>query len=156
MEPFEDPFWDPFWDQIGPRGAKMGPRGPSRASKYRKTAFAKTLKNQWFFKVFANVGFRYFGALDGPLGPILAPLGPIWSQNSSQNESPDGSKSIQDGPSWRTRGTGSACRSYLKSSCFQDGAKMAQDGPEKPKIASWEPSWAFRGCLGRPWTPQKP
>ena len=53
----------------------------------------KTLKNKLFFKVFANVGFRYFGALDGPLGPILAPLGPIWSQNGSQNGSPDGSKS---------------------------------------------------------------
>ena len=53
----------------------------------------KTLKNQLFFEVFANVGFWYFGALDGPLGPILAPLGPIWSQNGSQNGSPDGSKS---------------------------------------------------------------
>ena len=53
----------------------------------------KTLKNQWFFKVFANSGFRYFEALDGPLGPILAPLGPIWSQNASQNGSQNGSKS---------------------------------------------------------------
>ena len=53
----------------------------------------KALKKQLFFRVFANVGFRYFGALDGPLGPILAPLGPIWSQNGSQNGSPDGSKS---------------------------------------------------------------
>jgi len=31
---------------------------------------------------------------------------------------------------------------------------MAQDGPELPKIASWEPSWVFIGCLGRPWTPK--
>jgi hypothetical protein len=53
----------------------------------------KTLKNQWFFKVFANAGFRYFEALDGPLGPISAPLGPIWSQNASQNGSQNGSKS---------------------------------------------------------------
>ena len=45
----------------------------------------KTLKNIWFSKVFANAGFRYFGALDGPLGLILAPLGPIWSQNGTQN-----------------------------------------------------------------------
>jgi hypothetical protein len=51
------------------------------------------LKNQWFFKVFANAGFRYFGALDGPLGLILAPLGPIWSQNDLQNESPNRSRS---------------------------------------------------------------
>jgi len=54
----------------------------------------KTLKNKWFFKVFANVGFWYFGALDGPLGLILAPLGPIWYQNGSQNGSSNNSKSI--------------------------------------------------------------
>ena len=65
------------------------------------------------FKVFAGVGFRYFGALDGPLGLILALPGPIWSQNGSQNGSLDGPKSIQDGPSWRTRGTGSPCRSSM-------------------------------------------
>ncbi len=42
----------------------------------------KSKKNEMTFIVFANVGFRYFGGLDGPLGPILAPLGtvlgPIW------------------------------------------------------------------------------
>ncbi len=114
----------------------------------------KTLKNKLFFKVFAVVGFRYFGVLDGPLGPILAPPGSIWSQNASQNGSQDGSKSTQDGPFWRTRGTGSACRSYLKHSCFQDGSKMAQDGPEKPKTSYWETSSGIRGCLGRPWTPK--
>ena len=32
----------------------MGPRGPSRAPKYRKPTFAKTLKNHWFFKVFGG------------------------------------------------------------------------------------------------------
>ena len=47
-------------------------------------ALEPQMKNIWFFKVFAVVRFRYFGALDGPLGPILAPLGPIWSQNGSQ------------------------------------------------------------------------
>ena len=46
------------------------------------------------FKVFANSGFRCFGALDGPLGPILAPLGPIWFQNASQNGFQNGVKSI--------------------------------------------------------------
>jgi len=30
----------------------MSPRGPSRASKYRKPAVAKTLKKHWLFKVF--------------------------------------------------------------------------------------------------------
>ena len=53
----------------------------------------KTLKNQWFFKVFANAGFWVLEALNGPLGLILAPLGPIWSQNVSQNGSQNGSKS---------------------------------------------------------------
>jgi hypothetical protein len=128
----------------------------------------KTLKNQWFFKVFAVVRFRYFGALDAPLWLILAPLGPIWSQNGSQNGFPDGSKSSQDPPfwrsvstvpgsrrvpkslifivknkglgkmrplSWRARGTVPGSRSYLKSCCFQDGPKMAPDGPEEPKTA---------------------
>ena len=54
----------------------------------------KTLKNKCVFLVFANVGFRNFGALDGPLGPILAPLGPIWSQNESKSTP----KSLKRGP----------------------------------------------------------
>ena len=41
----------------------------------------KQKEKQLFFNVFANAVLRYFGALDGPLGPILAPLGLIWSQN---------------------------------------------------------------------------
>ena len=45
---FWGPFGYPFWDQIGPRGAKMGPRGPSRGAKKRKRAFAQTLKNHCF------------------------------------------------------------------------------------------------------------
>ena len=32
----------------------MGPRGPSRAPKYQKPTFAKTLKNHLFFKVFGG------------------------------------------------------------------------------------------------------
>ena len=36
-------------------------------------------------KVFTNAGFRYLEALDGPLGRILVPLGPIWSRKGSQN-----------------------------------------------------------------------
>ena len=54
LEPFGDLFWEPSWDQIGPRGAKMGPRGPPRASKYRKPAFTKTFKNHLFFKLFGG------------------------------------------------------------------------------------------------------
>ena len=52
LEPFGKLFWNAFWDQIGPRGAKMDPRGPSRDPKYRKPAFAKTLKNLLFFEGF--------------------------------------------------------------------------------------------------------
>ena len=55
--------------------------GPSEAA-LEGLGTPKTLKNQWFFKVFAVVRFRYFGALDAPLGPILAPswadLAPKW------------------------------------------------------------------------------
>ena len=35
-------------------------------------------------KGLANAGFQYVETLDGPLAPILASLGPIWSQNGSQ------------------------------------------------------------------------
>ena len=44
--------------------------------------------------MFANAGFLFFEALDGPLGLILAPLGWIWSQNRSQNGFLNSSKSI--------------------------------------------------------------
>ena len=46
----------------------------------------KPEKTHGFSRIFANAGFRYFEALDGPPGPILAPLGPIWSQNGSKME----------------------------------------------------------------------
>ena len=39
-----------------------------------------------FSKAFASAGFRYFEALDGSLGPILAPLGPTWSKMGPQND----------------------------------------------------------------------
>jgi hypothetical protein len=56
FEGFLDHFWGHFGDHFGTRsaqeGAKMGPRGPPRASKTQNPAFAKTLKNHWFFKVF--------------------------------------------------------------------------------------------------------
>ena len=76
------------------------------------------LKNHRFFKVFGVVGFRYFGVLDGPLGLILAPLGPIWSQNGSQNGSPDGSKSSQDGSFWRSVATVRRSKRVIKSLFF--------------------------------------
>ena len=53
-------FWTTFGVvsglQFGTRsaqeGVKMGPKGPSRASKTQKAAIAKTFKNHMFFKVF--------------------------------------------------------------------------------------------------------
>ena len=86
LEPFGDLFWEPSWDQIGPRGAKMGPIGPPRASKYRKPAFTKTFKNHWFFKVF-GVPRPSKAASEGPrrlprsylglFGDVLSLLGAI-------------------------------------------------------------------------------
>jgi len=64
----------------------MGPRGPSRASKYRKPEFAKTLKNHWFFKVFGGPRPSKTASEDprrvprgylGLLGAILSHLGAI-------------------------------------------------------------------------------
>ena len=84
LESFGDLFWEPSWDQIGPRGAKMGPRGPPRASKYRKLAFTKTLKNHWFFKVFGGPRPCKTASEDprrlpkgylGPLGAMSSHLG---------------------------------------------------------------------------------
>ena len=54
LETFGDPYWDPFWDQIGPRGVKMGSRGPPRTSKYQIPAFTKTFENDVFFAVFGR------------------------------------------------------------------------------------------------------
>jgi hypothetical protein len=79
-------FGEPFWDQIGPRGAKMGPRRPPRASNYRKPVCAKTLKNNRFFNFFggprssktASEDPRSFpGGYLGPLGAIFSHLGTI-------------------------------------------------------------------------------
>ena len=44
LDHFWGPFWGPFSDQIGQRGTKMSPRGPSRASKTNKATFSK----KWF------------------------------------------------------------------------------------------------------------
>ena len=64
-------LWVPLWSLLGPPEALFG-----------SLWTPKTLKNQWFFKVFANAAFRVFEALDGLLGRILAPswadLVPKW------------------------------------------------------------------------------
>ena len=87
-------FWEPFWDHIGPRGAEMGPGGgPSRASKNRKPAFAKTLKNHLCFKVFgiprpSKTAYEDPRRLPrgylGLLGAILSHLGTILETRAFQ------------------------------------------------------------------------
>ena len=176
MVPFLVPFWSNFGSQNGPQNcSKFGPKNANFGVHFWIPFFEawvplgsflglfeavlgglgppKTLKNNWFFKVFANSGFRYFEALDGPLGLILPPswadLVPKWPQNGPQSGPKSVQKMIQkitptntkrnnfgsqngpqNGSRWREPSRGAACRSSLKSSCFQDGTKMAQDGPE--------------------------
>ena len=67
-------FWVPFGSHPGPLEAFL-----------RGLCSQKPLKNQWVFKVFVNEGFWFFEALDGPIGFILASLGPIWSKNGLQD-----------------------------------------------------------------------
>ena len=116
FEHFLDHFWGHVWTHFGTRsgqeGAKMWPRRPSKTPKTQKVAFAKTLKNLQFFKVF-GVQEPPKRALGGPrrlprgtqrapkpnkkgiqkwttklsiFGPILEPFwGPFWGQNWLQN-----------------------------------------------------------------------
>ena len=58
FRPVLGPFRRPFWSQNGPRSINMGSRRSSRASKYRKAAFAKhVILFLW------NHTFRVLGAL---------------------------------------------------------------------------------------------
>ena len=52
MDHFGGHFGDRFGTRSAQKGIKMSPGGPLRASKTQKPAFAKTLKNLQFFKVF--------------------------------------------------------------------------------------------------------
>ena len=69
-----------LWNSSGASGepswAFRGPLG--------RPGTPTTLKKH-VFKVLAHAAFRYFEGLDGSLGPILAPLGPIWSQHGCLN-----------------------------------------------------------------------
>ena len=49
-------FWGPDWAQDRPSGAKTDPRRPSKVSKYRKPAFAKSLIFTWklYFSTFGS------------------------------------------------------------------------------------------------------
>ena len=54
LDHFGGDFGTHFGTRSGQEGAKMCPRGPSKTPKTQKVAFAKTLKNHWFFKVFGG------------------------------------------------------------------------------------------------------
>ncbi len=116
----------------------------------------KPRKTNGFSNVFANVGFQHVRAFDGPLGPILAPLGPIWSQNDLQNGSPNRSKSTL-----KSLKIGSLrvekqkkCKTVIKfrlgvqvgPRLIQDGFTMVRDGPKMAQAVPREPqdgtSWA--------------
>jgi hypothetical protein len=62
----------------------MSPRGPSRAPKSQKAASSKTLKNNWFFKV--------FGVQRPPREPQEAQEGSQEAPKELQNLKKKGSK----------------------------------------------------------------
>ena len=101
-------FWGPILDQIGPRWAKMGPRGPSIASKHPKTCNCKNLEKPGVFQCFwgpmpsktAWEGPRRLprGTKSAPtpskkgsknghqkISLVLRILGPFWGQKVLQN-----------------------------------------------------------------------
>ena len=86
-------FWGPFWDQIGPREAKMNPRGPSRASKSQKPSFSKTFKNPLVFYRFLATEASQESLKRPKMAPKRHPKNPrpqkIGIQNWDQNSKKD-------------------------------------------------------------------
>ena len=91
----------------------MGPRGPSRAPKFRKPTFAKTLKNHWFFKVFGGPRPSKTASKDpkslprgylGLLEAILSHLGAILKTRAFKR-APAGSACAPPSPSWTILGS---------------------------------------------------
>ena len=67
-------LWVPFGSLLGPLDSLLGgPKSEKMVNVPRENHF------------FENAVFWLFEALDGPLGFILASLGPIWSKNGPQN-----------------------------------------------------------------------
>ena len=67
-------LWVSFGSLLGPLDALLGgPKSEKMVNVPRENHF------------FENAVFCLFEALDGPLGFILASLGPIWSKNGPQN-----------------------------------------------------------------------
>jgi hypothetical protein len=98
-----------------------------------------------FFKIFAAVRFRFFGALDGPLGPIMAPLGPFWNPMTLMML-PGMAQAGPIGPQhWTPKRVQilelphrQACRSFQKKLLC---ARRPQDGLRWCKLPKITPSW---------------
>ena len=131
-----DNFWGHFGDHFGTRsaqeGAKLGPRGPLRASKTKTPAFAKTLKTHSLFEVF-GVQRPPRRALGSPRRP---PRGAQRAPKPQQIGSKNGPRNYKFmDPFWAHFGFHFGTNNYSKK-----GPKMGQ------KIeAILEPFWA---CLG--------
>ena len=101
----------------------------------------KTLKNQWFFKVFAVVRFRYFGALDGSwahLGSSCGELVPKWLPKWVP-------RWLQIEPRWAILAiTGHSPRKPELSSKLLF-PRWPQDGSRRPRIAQDSLLGAFLG-----------
>ena len=129
---FRGPFGDPFWDQIGPRGAKMGPRGPSRGAKYRKHAICKNLKNSFFIflggprrsKTASEDARRLPRGYLGLLRAILSHLGGMLSPRASKI-TPAACDRALGSPSWVLSG------SIWGPILGPDRPKRGQDGPKR-------------------------
>jgi hypothetical protein len=107
----------------------MGPRGPPRASKYRKPASTKTLKNNCFFKVFGDPRPSKTASEDPRSFPrgYPGPLGAIWSHLGDRPKTaPRPSKAPQDRPKIAFKITEAASR-------------PPHHYPRSPKISSRPP-----------------
>ena len=143
LEPSGDPFWEPFWDQIGPRGAKMSPRGPSRAPKYRKPTTPKKLKNNVFFKVFGGPRSSKTSYKDpkrlprgylGLLEAILSHLGAILKTRAFKR-APVGSARATPSPRWPILGRFGTIWGLILGAIL---------GPNRPKRSQNEPKRAIK------------
>jgi len=93
------------------------------------------------------VGFRYFGALDGPLGVILALFGPIWSQ-----------KWLQMAPSRPRMGHPGAqeaqaqpARALLEALASKMAPRWLQNGSRWPQVVQDSLLGAFLGLRRLSW-----
>ena len=129
--------------QNGPRGAMIGPRGPSRAPKKRKRTAAKTLKKHCFFNVFgvprpsktASCGPRrlpkdYLGLFGGVLNHLGAIL-----QTTALTIDPAAWDCAVRSPRWPILGPFGAILGPILGAIL---------GPNRPKRSQDEPKRAIK------------